>query len=73
MHPLNRVTLPTTIPLLNTLTMGDKKGKGYWKFPDFLLTDSAFKAVLQDRIRHVVVHNKNADPGLLWDVIKMCV
>ena len=48
-----------------------EKGKGYWKFPEFLLQDEGFKQELATRIKHTVADNPDEEPGLLWDVIKL--
>ena len=56
---------------LNFALQNDEvKGKGYWKFPDFLLSDKTFTAGLQVRIPRFIKENPNVDPNLLWDAVK---
>ena len=58
-------------PISFTFTMGTPKGKGYWKFPDFLLSDKQFKSEMVQCIAQTRRDNAEAEPGLLWDVVKM--
>ena len=61
-------------PISYDFVIGDKqKGKGYWKFPDFLLHDTTFTPQLLDNIKQTVRDNVDAEPGLLWHIIKMNV
>ena len=46
------------------------KGKGYWKFPDFLLTDSQFEKEMQASVTQLMADNAGTNPGLLWDTAK---
>ena len=45
-------------------------GRGYWKFPEFLVNDKQFKSFLKDNITELADRNKDANPALLWDTIK---
>ena len=48
-------------------------GKGYWKFPDFLLRDKKFREELPQCIKQTVSDNIDTEPGLLWDVVKSAI
>ena len=59
-------------PLSLSMVIGDNvKGKGYWKFPDFLINDPAYNKYISASISQCAKDNEGADPGLLWDTIKM--
>ena len=45
-------------------------GKGFWKFPSFLLHDKSFEEFLKPRLDELKEHNKEANPALLWDTLK---
>ena len=53
-----------------SFTLGIPKGKGYWKFPDFLTSDINFKNELKQRIQFTLHNNENTDPSLPWDAVK---
>ena len=55
---------------LDFLIKHETPGKGYWKFPEFLLSDEEFSAGLKKRIPQLVEENPGADPALLWDTVK---
>ena len=55
---------------LSVVLGGRPRGKGYWKFPDFLLSDVQFQKLVQDWILLTVKENEETEPGLLWDTIK---
>ena len=59
-------------PITLDLVIGDTaKGLGYWKFPDFLLSDVEFAAKLKLNIAQTLQDNREANPSLLWDTVKM--
>ena len=51
----------------------DKRGRGYWKFPEFLLSDGTFKLELRKVIQVTVQDNFDTEPGLLWDTVKAAI
>ena len=55
---------------MNFFLGGPNVGRGYWKFPDFLLSDENFKSALQTQIKETLFENPDTEPGLLWDTIK---
>ena len=46
------------------------RGRGYWKFPKFLLADANFRSELVECIKQTVIDNEGTEPGLLWDTVK---
>ena len=50
---------------------GPKQGKGYWKFPEFLLSDAGFKKNLKHKVSEVIQDNLDMEPGLVWDAVKL--
>ena len=61
-------------PMSLNMVIGEKvRGKGYWKFPEFLLSDQMFAEHVQDTISQCVHDNAGANPGLLWDTIKTSI
>ena len=49
----------------NVIIQSLPKGKGYWKFPDFLLKDKLFEEGLKAKIAETVHIDSEADPSLL--------
>ena len=49
---------------------GNPSGKGYWKFPDFLVKDKEYRTFITKRITDFIELNKQANPALLWDAVK---
>ena len=49
---------------------GCTQGKGYWKFPDFLLRDFNFRPLIRECINEVRRDNPDCEPGVLWDLAK---
>ena len=47
-----------------------ERGKGYWKFPEFLLSDRSFCSELISHIKQLVHDNFGTEPGLLWETVK---
>ena len=60
-------------PITFSFALGEPKGKGYWKFPDFLTNDATFKAAMVQCIAETLKDNKGMEPGLLWDVVKSSI
>ena len=54
-------------------TMGVKKGRGYWKFPNSLLKDDAFKKFMLSRIHETVRIHSDWDHGSVWDMVKLAI
>ena len=58
-------------PVYLTITTGrNPPGKGYWKFPSFLVKDPEFKIFLKEQIAETIELNPDTPPGLLWDTVK---
>ena len=58
-------------PIYLTFVTGrNPPGKGYWKFPSFLIKDLEFKTFLKEQITEIVYLNSDTLPGLLWDTVK---
>ena len=58
-------------PVYVTIQSGrNPPGRGYWKFPEFLIKDAEFKSFLKGNIDALVKTNSHANPGLLWDTVK---
>ena len=60
-------------PITYQFTMSVEKGKGYWKFLDFLLKDVAFKKFMLSRIHKMVQVHSEWDPGSVWDMVKLVI
>ena len=61
-------------PMSLNMVIGEKvRGKGYWKFPEFLLSDQMFAEHVQGTISQCVHDNAGANLGLLWDTIKTSI
>ena len=58
-------------PLSLNMVIGEKlRGKGYWKFPEFLLSDPTYEEHVKTSIAQCIQDNPGANPGLLWDTVK---
>ena len=51
-------------------TSCEKRGRGCWKFPNFLLNDNAFVDKMAEHIDMLIECNSDAHPALLWDTVK---
>ena len=60
-------------PITYQFTMGVKKGRGYWKFPNSLLKDDAFKKFMLSRIHETVRIHSDWDHGSVWDMVKLTI
>ena len=60
-------------PVSLCFSMGTNQGKGYWRFPNFLLSNSSFDKELSIKIEEITALNNNADPALLWDTVKASI
>ena len=49
------------------------KGKGYWKFPDPLLSNTDFVAFMKGKIADSVQNAKGESQATIWDYVKMCI
>ena len=58
---------------LDVILTNRNSGRGYWKFPDFLVKDINYRKELGECISNAVRNNPNTEPGLLWDVIKAAI
>ena len=58
-------------PIFLSLNFGrNPPGRGYWKFPKFLLKDKNYKQFLNVEIKQLIKENHGANPALLWDTVK---
>ena len=61
-------------PITLDLVIWDStSGKGYWKFPEFLLSDAEYASVLKSTIDFSLKDNAGVEPGLLWDMVKTSI
>ena len=53
-------------------SLGQKKGPGFWKFNTTLLEDEVYIAALQENLpKYKEKYSDLTDSGLKWDLIKM--
>ena len=50
-----------------------QRGKGFWKLNCSRLKDQQFVETIKNTIQTTAEINKQADPNLLWDTIKMAI
>ena len=51
----------------------EPQGKGYWKFPNHLLTNEAYVQLLKTQIPEFIAQTAQCTPGLQWDTVKMLI
>ncbi len=48
----------------------EKRGSGFWKMNTSLLFDETYRTMIRNSIQNIVDLNNNANPDILWEVIK---
>ena len=49
----------------------EQRGRGFWKFPEYLLHDTEYVTKAKELIRNKIIEHQIEDLGLKWDMIKM--
>ena len=58
---------------INFIPIMCERGKGFWKLNCSHLKDLDYVKLMKETITDTINMNKNANPNLLWDVVKMTV
>ena len=58
---------------INFIPIMRERGKGFWKLNCSHLKDLDYVKLMKETITDTINMNKNANPNLLWDVVKMTV
>ena len=59
--------------ILELVVDRNPKGKGYWKFPDPLLSNTDFVTFMKGKITDSVKNAKGESQATIWDYVKMCI
>ena len=59
--------------LMTLLPFNNERGKGFWKLNCSLLSDINYVRKIKDTIKQTADINKEANPNILWDVLKMSI
>ena len=58
---------------MTLLPFNNERGKGFWKLNCSLLSDINYVKKIKETIKETAEINKEANPNILWDVIKMSI
>ena len=50
--------------------MENERGRGFWKIPDYVLSDSDYREKVVEDIKRITICNEGTPPGLLLDTMK---
>ena len=51
----------------------DSQGPGFWRLPQYILSDPAYIHTIDNVIEDTVAKNRDLDPAQLWDFLKLSV